>query len=892
MAAQTVGSLIINLEANVAKLSADMQATRREVGGALDSIEKDSRRAANALEQTAGSANLLAKAGGAIAAGFSLGVVKDIVLNVAAALNQAQIASERLQKSLFYANGGNLRAIAQDIDWLRALSNRLGADFEQAAGSYAQFAGAVKGTSLAAHARQVFESLTTATSAFGLSASSAQGAMLALVQMAGKGVVQSEEFKQQLAEHLPVATQAAARALNVTTGEFTKMLESGQVLAADFLPKFAAELQKMSADAANFGGEAQKASARFTNAWGEMKTEVAQSGLGAFVSSQLAMMADKFKGIAEAIREARAQGAGFWGQMGSGGWVALKAFTPTLNGQFKAVSTEGRMAQLRQKIVAQEKTLTDFSVSGSLESKKQVLAQMRAELAELEKKTKTVGADTMTAQRQAEAREAAIKDAKARVKIYAEDDSRLSDRDKYDKSVKKEADAYKLRIQELKALGMGEGSEAVKEVERAHQTALANMREKFDKSQAAERRKAGAQARKEDGAIDAIQREIMGVEKLSAAEKVRFEIAEGKYAGMSAASQQRLMTLAAELDSVRQLRQENKKFLTELNRDVEVFEAHQRDVAKRLRGGEYNNSKERLDQEHAQRSLDISSNDGLSDEEKAKYGRLEDRRHERAVDDLRSSERQSIGLDPEEQQIRDQYERRRQLIMEATTLTETERANYVRMNQERLNADMLNLERNRASAMLSSTSQLFDNLAGLAASFKGKNSAIYRAMFAASKAFAIADSIIKIQQAVAAAAASGPFPANLGAMATVVSATAGLVSSITSTNLTGMAHDGIDSVPREGTWLLQKGERVIDNRTNADLKTYLQRMNQQEAGGGKPVEVSVMVQCSAPNVSARAEEREKPGGGREILVLIESVVDSKIHDSMMPDGSIYQFVKG
>ena len=39
--------------------------------------------------------------------------------------------------------------------------------------------------------------------------------------------------------------------------------------------------------------------------------------------------------------------------------------------------------------------------------------------------------------------------------------------------------------------------------------------------------------------------------------------------------------------------------------------------------------------------------------------------------------------------------------------------------------------------------------------------------------------------------------------------------------LAGMAHDGIDSIPREGTWLLDKGERVVDRRTNADLKLAL-----------------------------------------------------------------------
>ena len=47
------------------------------------------------------------------------------------------------------------------------------------------------------------------------------------------------------------------------------------------------------------------------------------------------------------------------------------------------------------------------------------------------------------------------------------------------------------------------------------------------------------------------------------------------------------------------------------------------------------------------------------------------------------------------------------------------------------------------------------------------------------------------------------------------------VGLIAAQTISGMAHDGIDSIPREGTWLLNKGERVVDARTNADLKNYL-----------------------------------------------------------------------
>lgn len=86
------------------------------------------------------------------------------------------------------------------------------------------------------------------------------------------------------------------------------------------------------------------------------------------------------------------------------------------------------------------------------------------------------------------------------------------------------------------------------------------------------------------------------------------------------------------------------------------------------------------------------------------------------------------------------------------------------------------------SAALQNYASLFDNMAGLAKTFSGKQSALYKTMFAVSKAFAIADSIIKIQQGIANAAAL-PFPANLGAMATVAASTANIISTIQSTKM-------------------------------------------------------------------------------------------------------------
>src|SRR5690606_34968358 len=85
---------------------------------------------------------------------------------------------------------------------------------------------------------------------------------------------------------------------------------------------------------------------------------------------------------------------------------------------------------------------------------------------------------------------------------------------------------------------------------------------------------------------------------------------------------------------------------------------------------------------------------------------------------------------------------------------------------------------------------LFDGLAGLVKAYSGEQSSAYRALFAVSKAFAIADAMMKVQQAIANAAASGPFPWNLGAMASVASAVGGVVSSISSVSFGGARADG------------------------------------------------------------------------------------------------------
>ena len=143
--------------------------------------------------------------------------------------------------------------------------------------------------------------------------------------------------------------------------------------------------------------------------------------------------------------------------------------------------------------------------------------------------------------------------------------------------------------------------------------------------------------------------------------------------------------------------------------------------------------------------------------------------------------------------------------------------------------EMNNLDASRNQLMLSSVVDGLGSMVDLTRTAFGEQSGVYKAAFAVQKSAAIAQSIVAIQQGIAMASAN-PFPYNITAMASVAAATAGIVSNIAAV---GMAHDGIDAVPETGTWLLQKGERVVTANTSAKLDATLNRVAQQSTSGNQ-----------------------------------------------------------
>ncbi len=185
--------------------------------------------------------------------------------------------------------------------------------------------------------------------------------------------------------------------------------------------------------------------------------------------------------------------------------------------------------------------------------------------------------------------------------------------------------------------------------------------------------------------------------------------------------------------------------------------------------------------------------------------------------------------------------------------------------------ELARIEQARQMAQIASAESLFGDLAGLAQTFAGKQSGIYRAMFAVQKAAAIAQSAIAIQQGIAMAAAN-PFPANLAAMASVAAATASIVGNI---GAIGMAHEGIDSIPQTGTWLLEKGERVTTAETSKKLDKTLDEIKGKGSGGDVIVHNTITVQAGQGMTDDEARRTGAELGRQVDAMVVKAIAREK-----------------
>ncbi|EFN9956055.1 SHOCT domain-containing protein [Escherichia coli] len=170
-------------------------------------------------------------------------------------------------------------------------------------------------------------------------------------------------------------------------------------------------------------------------------------------------------------------------------------------------------------------------------------------------------------------------------------------------------------------------------------------------------------------------------------------------------------------------------------------------------------------------------------------------------------------------------------------LPQAEQFKQLQALNEAHNKKMREIDLKYNNMRLQDTQNMFGGFGEALQAFGLENNAVTKGIFAAQKGVSIAQGLLNAHEAATVAMAKYPGPLGVAMGAASYASAIARVAQMKSITVDGMAHDGIDSIPREGTWLLQKGERVVDDRTNGDLKDFL---SAQKSGNtsSQPIEVN------------------------------------------------------
>lgn len=316
-------------------------------------------------------------------------------------------------------------------------------------------------------------------------------------------------------------------------------------------------------------------------------------------------------------------------------------------------------------------------------------------------------------------------------------------------------------------------------------------------------------------------------EKATELQQLNFELATGSLRGLNAQQQETLRGWAMEIDRLNGVKDANEKaakatdefakLRKELNREdslgVDLARERLKVIQAAAAAGAANDSdyaataRRALDQVGGTGAEGFTGPDALYGGAAGEFSKID-----------KAMEQENARYEAQLEALNEYRQSRADLESEWDAQEEQMRAEH----QKRLQS----LEDSRWQVTLTAAQHGLVGVTDIMRNSFGEQSALYKVAFVAQKAAAIAQATLAIQAGMA-EAAKNPWPANLAAIASVAAATAGIISSISAV---GMAHDGIDSVPETGTWLLQKGERVTTAATSAKLDATLDRVSRDTDG--------------------------------------------------------------
>ncbi len=282
----------IRLKADGKGLVGEVRLTKKELdklNNSFDRTDKEARAAGRGMNKAGRSSRKLKK---------DVKAAKDQLLGLKASLagigfglfvrsaSNAALAQDRYNRTLRFG-AGSLRQAAFETNFLRQKSEELGLVFVDQVRGYARIAAAAKDTVLEGRqVRELWLGLAEAAVVLGFTSEQTEGALKAVEQIMSKGTVQAEELRGQLGDRLTGAFKQATRAMGLSTEEMNKMLDRGEVIAEDFIPRFAAQMRKeFGVDLVEAMKSPQAQLNRFVNDINDAKIQFGEGFLGGLIDS-------------------------------------------------------------------------------------------------------------------------------------------------------------------------------------------------------------------------------------------------------------------------------------------------------------------------------------------------------------------------------------------------------------------------------------------------------------------------------------------------------------------------------------------------------------------------------------------------------------------------------
>ncbi|HBR0805833.1 TPA: tape measure protein [Klebsiella pneumoniae] len=769
--------------ADAARAANNLSTCEQQASKSAQQLAQQQTKAGNAASKSTSQFNGLATAAKGLGAFFAAQQILEwgtAFVTVADNINLLQSRINLYTKSQQETN--------QVFGQLQAISNRAGVSLQETAQTFTQFAAAGKDMGVSnQQVLQLVQNLQTMARVSGASGEGASAAIYQLSQAFASGRLQGDEFRS-VAEQMPVILDILSKKLGVTRGELRQMATDGK-LNSDVLLMLSGDFSELDAQAAKLPRTVAQASDALMNNLG-----VAADAL----NDKLGLS----QGVAKSI---------------DGVSQALDYWTKHLNGTTTEVDELGRQLLTQNGILQRQQAVyDDLSDKTGMYGKylQDQINKQKAAVAETENQINSMQRLASMAQQLAGDMRAITAPAK---------------QPRADSDAQKQIDSLKGQLKYTKALADGNyelaaaqklGNKATKDQISSYAVLLKQQAEykqglKDDKKAQSEASAAAKRSQKELERNQAANEKYLKTlnDKVNAGqydvqlarEQVQLSLTQGASVDQLTAAYQKSYQVQQQLT----LQSQQAEAQSRLNKDA--TDAERKAVDEQVAALQRQQEAKRLAAQVSQVQSDVTSTlnpvqgqlDQINEQEAQRLTAVQAWRQQFRDDDLAAEQ---------------QYQDLKTQIMMAG---EQQRNDVMTANN---------------AMLLGATGDLFGGLADVLKNAQGEQSSIYKTMFAASKAFAIAQASVLLWQNVSKAMAIG-FPQNIPFIAGALAQGTSILTSLSSVAATGFATGGLVTGPGTGqsdsiNARLSNGEYVMTRQATSRYRDTLDSMNRGTATAG------------------------------------------------------------